>query len=117
VGLVARSLEAAGFSTIILTPTPEFNNEVGIPRVTAIEYPYGRPVGEVDDVPGQHHVLSAVLACFERANKPGQVFHLPFTWPEAPKEAKWQPPEISPIIKLHLEEIKKAAAQARRDNP
>jgi hypothetical protein len=106
---VARSLEEAGFSTVNLTPSPEYHNEVGIPRVVAIEYPFGRPVGQVDDVEGHYQVLMAVLACFANAGKPGQVFHLPFTWPEAPKETKWQPPEISPIIKFYLEEIKKAA--------
>lgn len=112
-GLVARSLEAAGFSTIVLSPTPEFTREVGIPRIAAIEYPYGRPVGQVHDVQGQRQVLEAALGCFAAADRPGQVFHLPFTWPEPPREAKWQPPEISPIIKFHLEEIKRAAARMR----
>lgn len=37
--------------------TPEFNREIGIPRVAAIEYPYGRTVGQVDDVDGQRQVL------------------------------------------------------------
>ena len=113
-GLVARSLEAAGFATIVLTPTPEFHREVGMPRVAAIEYPYGRPVGQVNDPQGQHQVIEATLACLEKADRPGQVFHLDFTWPEAPKAAKWQPPEISPIVKFYLEEIKKATAEAHR---
>lgn len=101
-------------ATIILTPTPEFHREVGMPRVAAVAYPFGRPVGQVGDVQGQRQVLLATLACLEKADRPGQIFHLPFEWPEAPKEAKWHPPEISPIIKLHLEEIKRAAAQARQ---
>lgn len=111
---MARSLEAAGFSTIVLTPTPEFQREVGMPRSAAIAYPYGRPVGQVGDIQGQRQVLLETLACLENAEQPGHICHLPFEWPEAPKEAKWHPPEISPIIKLHLEEIKKAAAQARK---
>ncbi|RJQ73650.1 MAG: hypothetical protein C4519_17595 [Desulfobacteraceae bacterium] len=111
---MARSLEAAGISTIVLTPTPEFQREVGMPRVAAIEFPYGRPLGQVDDIRGQHQVLAETLTCLEKADRPGRIFHLNFTWPEAPKEAKWHPPEISPIIKLHLEEIKKAAAQTRK---
>lgn len=87
-----------------------------MPRVAAIEYPYGRPLGQVHDPQGQHRVIEAALACLEKADGPGQVFHLDFTWPEVPKAAKWQPPEISPIIKLYLEEIKKAAAKAHRKN-
>jgi hypothetical protein len=92
---------------------PEYNREVGIPRVAAIEYPYGRPVGQVDDVDGQRKVLQAALPVFEKADGPGQVFHLPFTWPEEPRNVKWHPPEISPIVKQFLGQIKKAGADAR----
>ena len=94
--------------------TPEFNREVGIPRVAAIEYPYGRPVGQVNDQKGQRKVLFEALSVLEKAQEPGQVFHLPFTWPEEPKKTKWHPPEISPIVKLFLEQIKKAGAEARK---
>lgn len=92
---------------------PEFNREIGIPRVAAIEYPFGRVVGEVNDVDGQQQVLKAALAILETAGKPGEVVHLPFTWPEDPKSCAWHPPEISPIIKLYLDDIKKAGAKER----
>jgi len=101
-------------STVALTMTPEFNREVGIPRVAAIEYPYGRTVGEVNDSEGQRQVLMAALSFLESAESPGQVCNLPFTWPEEPKHAKWQPPEISPIIKLYLDEIKALSAKSRK---
>jgi hypothetical protein len=48
------------------------------------------------------------LSILERAKKPGEVLHLPFTWPEEPKKTDWQPPEMSPLIKFYLEDIKKA---------
>jgi hypothetical protein len=81
---------------------------VGIPRTAAIEYPYGRPVGQVGDREGQKKVLREALSVFERATKPGEVHHLPFTWPEDPKKTDWHPPEMSPLIKYYLEDIKKA---------
>jgi hypothetical protein len=65
-------------------------------------------VGQVGDAEGQRKVLLMVLSVFERAKKPGEVQHLPFTWPEDPKNADWQPPEMSPLIKYYLEDIKKA---------
>jgi hypothetical protein len=108
VGLAARYLEQKGFSTLVLTPTPEFNRAVGIPRSAAIAYPYGRPAGEAGDPEGQRRVLAAALAAFETIRKPGEVVHLPFTWPEEPKNTKWQPPEMSPLIKHYLDEIKAA---------
>ena len=93
---------------------PEFNREIGMPRVAAIEYPFGRIIGEVNDVAGQQDVLKAALSVLETAQTPGEVVHLPFTWHEEPKHTKWHPPEISPIIKLYLDEIKKAGADARK---
>jgi hypothetical protein len=114
VGLVARFLEESGFSTVTLTMTPEFHREVGIPRVAAIEHPYGRPVGQVHDREGQRAVLLEALAVFGKAKEPGQIFHLPFTWPEEPKKTDWHPPEISPIIKLYLDQIKRAGMEARQ---
>jgi hypothetical protein len=84
--------------------------------VAAIEYPYGRPVGQVNDIEGQRTVLLEVLSFMEKADYPGKAIHLPFTWPEEPKLTKWQPPEISPIVKLCLDEIKMAGAAKKIDS-
>ena len=110
-GLAARFLEEAGFSTLVLTPNPEWHRVVGIPRSAAIEYPYGRPVGQVADREGQRAVLLAALSVLEKAQKPGEVRHLPFTWPEEPRETDWHPPEMSPLIKVYIDEIKQARKQ------
>lgn len=96
-----------------LTMTPEFHREIGFPRVAAIEHPYGRTVGQVNDAEGQRSVLREALLILENAQKAGRVYHLPFKWPEDPKNTKWHPPEISPIVKLMLDEIKQAGAEAR----
>lgn len=101
-------MEKAGFATIVLTPTHDFHRAVGIPRSAAIEYPYGRPVGQADDRSGQRKVLLAALAWLERAMTPGDICHLPFTWPKAPKETHWHPPEMSPIVTMYLDDIKRA---------
>ena len=113
-GQVAHYLEENGFSTVTLTNTPEFHRQVGIPRVAAIEYPYGRPVGQVHDQDGQRNVLKATLSVLENAKEPGQISHLPFTWPEEPKKTDWHPSEISPIAKLNLAEIKRLGAKMRK---
>ena len=105
-------MEEAGFPTLVLTPTYEFHRSVGIPRTAAIEYPYGRPAGQVGDREGQRRVLLKTLEVFEKAKKPGGVFHLPFAWPEEPKKTDWQPPEMSPLIKYYLEDIKKARRES-----
>lgn len=99
-------MEEKGISTVVLTPTWEFHNDVGIPRSAAIEYPFGRPLGQVNDRAGQRQVLLGALAMLEDAKVPGEVRHLPFTWPEDPRKTDWHPPEISPIIKMNLDKIK-----------
>ena len=73
---------------------------VGMPRVAAIEHPFGRPYGDVGDAATQRAVLTAALSLAETAKTPGHVEYLPFRWHEDPKETKWHPPEPSPIIAL-----------------
>jgi len=100
VGLVARVIEAAGIPTVTLNMIWAYQNIVGMPRIAAIEHPFGRPYGDVDDAATQRAVLEAALSVFETAKEPGEVTHLPFVWPETPKETKWHPAEPSPIIAL-----------------
>ena len=99
-GLVARVIEAAGIPTVTLNMIWVYQNRVGMPRVAAIEHPFGRPYGDVGDSDTQRAVLRAALAVFERAESPGHVEHLPFVWHEPPEQTRWHPPEPSPIIAL-----------------
>ena len=52
-------------------------------------------------------VLRETLTVLAESQKPGEIRHLPFEWPEDPKKTDWHPAEISPIIKMNLEAIKK----------
>jgi len=99
VGLVQRELEAAGFSTIILTPVPDVTASVSVPRIAAIEYPLGRTLGQPGDAAGQMAVLEATLQALENIQAPGGIVHLPFEWLEAPKEVRNSPPEDPPIAR------------------
>ena len=99
-GLVARAIEAAGIPTVTLNMIWPFQRLVGMPRVAAIEHPFGRPYGDVGDVETQRAVLQAALDVAVTASEPGVVEHLPFVWHEEPKQTKWHPAEPSPIIAL-----------------
>jgi D-proline reductase (dithiol) PrdB len=100
VGLVARVIEAAGVPTVTLNMIWVFQALVGMPRVAAIEHPFGRPYGDVGDRETQRAVLRAALGVADRAGTPGHVEHLPFVWPQDPKETRWHPAEPSPIIAM-----------------
>jgi hypothetical protein len=100
VGLVARVLEAEGIPTVTLNMIWVYQAIVGMPRVAAIEHPFGRPYGDVGDVDTQTAVLRAALRVAETATEAGHVEHLPFTWHEDPEQTRWHPAEPSPIIEL-----------------
>jgi D-proline reductase (dithiol) PrdB len=100
VGLVARKIEEAGIPTVTLNMLWPFQRMIGMPRVAAIEHPFGRPYGDVGDAATQTKVLRAALAVFETAREPGHVEHLPFVWHEDPEATQWHPAEPSPIIAL-----------------
>jgi D-proline reductase (dithiol) PrdB len=107
VGLVARTIEEAGIPTVTLNMIWTYHRLVGIPRVAAIEHPFGRPFGDVGDASTQRSVLRAALALYDRAAAPGRVEHLPFVWHQEPKETDWHPPVPSPIVAWYLEQMKK----------
>jgi hypothetical protein len=93
-------IESAGIPTVTLELIWVYQRLLGIPRVAAVEHPFGRPYGDVGDADTQRAVVEAALGMFETASVPGSVEHLPFVWPEEPKQTKWHPAEPSPIIAL-----------------
>ena len=98
-GLAQRAIEAAGFTTITLSPVPDLTAAVSAPRIAAIEYPLGRTLGQPGDAAGQTAVLRATLAALAAIRAPGGIVHLPFEWPEPPKQVRNHPPEPPPIAR------------------
>jgi hypothetical protein len=99
VGLVQREIEAAGFSTISLSMMPELTASVGVPRIAAIEHPFGLTLGLPGDAARQLAVLRATLRALEGASQPGTVVHLPFDWNSSEK-LNLYPPELPPIARF-----------------
>ncbi len=93
-------METAGIATIALSMIPDLTAAAGAPRVAAIEFPFGRPLGQPHDAATQRAVLQATLDALQDASKPGTVVHLPFRWPELPEHVHWHPKEPSPIVQL-----------------
>lgn len=96
-GLVQREIEAAGFTTIILSPIADLTASLSVPRLAAIEYPCGRTFGQPGDTAGQSAVLRAVLEAVPAIDTPGGAVNLPFEWPESPKEVRSRSVETPPI--------------------
>ena len=69
--------------------------------MVALEYPFGRTLGQPGDVDGQLSVLRSAFKALEDLSHPGGEIHLPFRWPEPRGKAITHPPELPPIA-AHL---------------
>ena len=76
---------------------PDLTASVSVPRLSAIEYPLGRTLGQPGDVAGQLAVLRATLNALETIQTPGGCVNLPFEWPELPNAVHNHPVEKPPI--------------------
>tara|TARA_Y100000590_G_scaffold447354_1_gene582478 strand:- start:842 stop:1156 length:315 start_codon:yes stop_codon:yes gene_type:complete len=101
---VARKIEKAGIPTVTVNLIWEFQRALGMPRVAAVEHPFGRPYGEVADRATQTAVLRAALDVFASAKQPGHVAHLDFIWHQEPRQTRWHPQEPAPIIRFMKEQ-------------
>jgi len=97
VGLAQRDIEKAGFTTVSVSNIPDLTAAVKVPRIAAIEYPFGRTFGREGDAVGQRAVLQGALEAVEEMQEPA-IKHLPFEWPESMRNAHVHPPEPAPIV-------------------
>jgi len=80
---------------------------VSVPRLVAIECPFGQQMGKPGDKEGQMAALLGALEAVEEMTIPGSIKHLPLEWtgtatvaPESPPIAKylirhpWQLPKL-----------------------
>ena len=114
--MLARTLEAAGLSTILVTNMPFWAEKVGVPRTLAVEFPFGHTLGQPHDVAQQMRVIRQALEVLETAAAPGAIVHSPETWPVPQKEATkdWQPAEPSPVIQVMAPRFREMLRQRRQ---
>ena len=100
--VLARTLEAAGHSTILVTNMSFWAEKVGVPRTLAVEFPFGHTLGQPHNVTQQMRVIRQALEVLETAKAPGAIVHSPERWPVPQKEAvkDWQPKEPSPVMEV-----------------
>jgi hypothetical protein len=94
---VQREIEAAGFTTISLSNIPDLTAAVSVPRIAAIEHPFGLPFGPPGDRGLQTAVLRSTLQALQDAGEPGAVQHLPYSWSIPEDELQTNPSEPPPI--------------------
>jgi hypothetical protein len=106
-------LEAAGFSTVMVTMMPFFAELAGTPRTLAVEFPFAQTLGF--DTEQQMRVVRQALEVLATAVAPNTIIHSTETWPIPQKEAykAWQPPEPSPIIGVMAGQLRAMLRQNR----
>jgi hypothetical protein len=113
--VLARVVEAAGISTILVTNMPYWSDKVGVPRTLAVEFPFGHPLGHAGDRDEQLTVIREALRVLGKAREPGAVQHLEREWPDFETwKTAWYPPELPPVIKVLLERLRAQAQEERK---
>ena len=85
-------------TTITLSNIPGLTASVSVPRIAAIEYPFGRIFGNPGDTNGQKAVLLATLKAIVEIESPGSIRHLTIEWQELAKKTITHPPKPAPIV-------------------
>jgi hypothetical protein len=105
VPVLARTFEAAGMSTVLVTMMPYWAERTGVPRTVGVEFPFGHTLGHANDAQEQAQVIGDALQALAEARGPGMVVHLPYTWPDFERwKRDWQPEKPSPIIRMLREQ-------------
>ena len=112
--VLARTIEEAGIPTVTGTMMPNLAEHARVSRVLGVEFPFGQAFGMIDDVAMQRQVVEAALQLLAEAREPETRRDLDLEWPIDTKTAyrAWQPKEISPIVALNLDQIRKARREA-----
>jgi hypothetical protein len=116
VPVLARTLESAELSTILVTTMPFWAEKIGVPRTLAVEFPFGHTLGQPHDRPQQMRVIHQALRVLETAKAPGTIVHSPEKWPVDREKAieDWQPEEPSPLIRVMAPHFRQMLRQRRR---
>jgi hypothetical protein len=113
--VLARVIEAAGISTVLVTMMPYWSEKVGVPRTLGVEFPFGHPLGHAGDRDEQLTVIREALRVLREACEPGTVEHLEREWPDSERwKTAWYPPELPPVIKVLLERLRTQAQEERK---
>lgn len=79
-GLIARSIEAAGIPTVVISITRDLTEAVGAPRAVFVKWPLGHPLGEADNAAQQRTLIFEALRLLANATEPGIIHDPGYRW-------------------------------------
>lgn len=78
--LVARGLEAAGISTVVMGCAKDIVEHVGVPRLLFSDFPLGNGAGKPHDAASQEQTLDLALRLLQEAKAPRTTWQSPIRW-------------------------------------
>jgi hypothetical protein len=80
VGLIARTIEAAGIATISMIGLKAIAEKVRPPRVVHLKWPFGHPLGEPFNRAQQFSVVHYALCALYTVEEPGTILEPGWAW-------------------------------------
>ena len=108
--LLARYLEAAGISTVLMGAAKDIVEYCGVPRFLFSDFPLGNAVARPNDVTSQDLNFQLALRLLESAAAPRTTVQSPLRWSDDPS---WKM-DYSNLERLSLEEITRLREEAEQ---
>jgi hypothetical protein len=80
VGLIARTIEAAGIPTVTIIGLREIAEKVRPPRTVHLKWPFGHPLGAPGNRAQQLSVIHYMLRALYTAKDPGAILEPGWAW-------------------------------------
>jgi D-proline reductase (dithiol) PrdB len=80
IGLIARTLEQKGISTVALSTIKEVTQQIKVPRALFLNFPFGRTLGRAYNTGLQHSILLDMIQALKTLSRPGRILELPYRW-------------------------------------
>ena len=109
--LVARTLEAAGISSVVMGCAKDVVEHVGVPRLLFSDFPLGNAAGKPHDAGSQAETLAAALRLLESATAPRTTVQSPQRWAD---DWGWKH-DYSNVAAIAPDELARHREAAHRD--
>ena len=108
--LLARYLEAAGISTVVMGAAKDIVEYCGVPRLLFSDFPLGNAAAKPNDVASQDLNFQLALRLLESAPAPRTTVQSPLRWSDDPS---WKM-DYSNLDRLSLQEIARLREEAEQ---
>jgi len=80
IGVIARTLERGGLSTVALSTVKEVTRQIKVPRALFLNFPFGRTLGRAHNRALQRSILEDMIHALKTFERPARLLELPYRW-------------------------------------